>query len=55
MQIAQRKAREDAGERDGWDLGDYKWRQRDHLREARRGAAPTLEAEGRAEVADLYA
>ncbi len=32
-QIAKRKARQDAGERDGWALGGYKWRQWDHLRE----------------------
>ena len=35
-QIAKRKAREDAGERDGWGAGGYKWRQWDHLKEERR-------------------
>ena len=34
-QIAERKAREEAGERDGWGPGGYKWRQWDHLREER--------------------
>ena len=51
-QIAQRKAREEAGEPDGWGPGGYKWRQWDHLREEKRGAE--VERRGRAEVADLY-
>jgi hypothetical protein len=37
-QIAKRKAREEAGERDGWAPGGYKWRQWDHLKETRRQA-----------------
>ena len=32
-QIAERKAREEAGERDGSGPGGYNWRQWDHLRE----------------------
>ena len=51
-QIAQRKARQDAGERDGWAPGGYKWRQWDHLNEERRRTAN--ETQGRASVADLY-
>ena len=51
-QIAKRKARQDAGERDGWAPGGYKWRQWDHLREEKRRAE--MEAQGRASVADLY-
>ena len=31
-QIAERKARDDAGERDGWGSGGYKWRKWDHLK-----------------------
>ena len=51
-QIAQRKARQDAGERDGWGPGGYKWRQWDHLGEDRRRTE--IETQGRASVADLY-
>ena len=51
-QIAERKAREEAGKRDGWGRGGYKWRQWDHLRENKRRAE--VEARRRAEVADLY-
>ena len=51
-QIAERKAREEAGERDGWSPGGYKWRQWDHLREERRRTE--IETHGRASVADLY-
>ena len=51
-QIVERKAREDAGERDGCGPGGYKWRQWDHLRENKRRAE--VEARRRAEVADLY-
>ena len=51
-QIAERKAREEAGERDGWGPYGYKWRQWDHLKEEKRRA--DVEARGRAEVADLY-
>jgi hypothetical protein len=51
-QIAERKAREEAGERDGWGPGGYKWRQWDHLKEERRRTE--IETEGRASVADLY-
>jgi hypothetical protein len=50
--IAERKAREDAGERDGWGPGGYSWRQWDHFRENKRRAE--VEAQRRAEVADLY-
>ncbi len=50
--IAERKAREDAGVRDGWGLGGYKWRQWDHLQEERRRTE--IETHGRASVADLY-
>ena len=32
-QIAERKTREEAGERDGWGPGGYKWRRWDHLKE----------------------
>jgi hypothetical protein len=50
-QIAERKAREEAGERDGWGPGGYKWRKWDHLRERfRPGAAqrwPTYTSEPR--------
>ena len=52
-QIAERKAREEAGERDGWGPGGYKWRKWDHLKEEKRRA--DVEARGRADVADLYA
>ena len=51
-QIAERKAREEAGERDGWEPGGYKWRQWDHLKEERRRTE--IETQGRASVADLY-
>ena len=51
-QIAERKAREDAGERDGWGSGGYKWRKWDHLREERRRT--DIETQRRASVADLY-
>ena len=51
-QIAERKAREEAGERDGCGPGDYKWRQWDHLREEKRRSE--MEPQGRASVADLY-
>ena len=51
-QIAKRKARQDAGERDGWAPGGYKWRQWDHLREEKRRSE--MEAQGRASVAALY-
>ena len=45
-QIAERKAREEAGELDGWGPGGYKWRQWDHLKEERRRIE--IEAQGRA-------
>ena len=51
-QIAERKARAEAGERDGWGPGGYKWRQWDHLKEERRRTE--IETHGRAAVADLY-
>ena len=51
-QIAERKAREKAGERDGWGPGGYRWRQWDHLKEERR--CTEIETQGRASVADLY-
>ena len=51
-QIAKRKAREEAGIRDGWAPGGYKWRQWDHLKEERRRTE--IERQGRASVADLY-
>ena len=51
-QIAERKARGEAGEPDGWGPGGYKWRQWDHLKEERRRTE--IEAQGRASVADLY-
>ena len=51
-QIAQRKAREEAGERDGWGPGGYRWRQWDHLKEERRRTG--IETHRRASVADLY-
>jgi hypothetical protein len=51
-QIADRKAREEAGERDGWGRGGYKWRQWDHLKEERRRTE--IETQGRASVADLF-
>jgi hypothetical protein len=51
-QIADWKAREQAGERDGWEPGGSQWRRWDHLREAKRQAE--VEARGRAQVADLY-
>ena len=50
-QIAERKAREEAGERDGWGPDGYKWRQWDHLREEKRRSE--MEAQGRASVAVL--
>ena len=50
-QIAERKAREEAGERDGWGPDGYKWRQWDQLREEKRRSE--MEAQGRASVADL--
>ena len=51
-QVAERKAREEAGERDGWGRGGYKWRKWDHLREERRRT--DIETQRRASVADLY-
>ena len=51
-QIAERKARAEAGERDGWEPGGYRQHKWDHLKEARRQAE--VEASGRAQVADLY-
>jgi hypothetical protein len=51
-QIAECKAREDAGERNGWGPGGYKWRQWDHLKEERRRIE--IETQGHASVADLY-
>ena len=51
-QIAERQARDEAGERDGWGPGGYKWRQWDHLTEDRRRTE--IETQGRASVADLY-
>ena len=51
-QIAQRKAREEAGERDGWGPGGYGWRKWDHFREEKRRAE--VETRGHAAVADLY-
>ena len=33
---AERKAREEAGDRDGWGPGGYMWRKWDHLKEERR-------------------
>ena len=51
-QIAERKARAESGERDGWGPGGYKWRQWDHLTEERRRAE--IERQGRASVYDLY-
>jgi hypothetical protein len=51
-QIADRKARAEAGERDGWEPGGYRWHRWDHLKEARRQA--DVEARGRAQVGDLY-
>ena len=51
-QIAERKAREEAGERDGWGPNGYRWRQWDHLKEGRRRTE--IERQGRASVADLY-
>ena len=51
-QIAERKAREEAGERDGWGPGGYKWRRWDDLKEERRRTE--VETQGRASVADLY-
>jgi hypothetical protein len=51
-QIAERKAREEAGDRDGWGPGGYKWRQWDQPKEERRRTE--IETQGRASVADLY-
>ena len=51
-QIAQRKAREEAGQRDGWGPGGYRRRQWDHLKEERRRT--DIETQARASVADLY-
>ena len=51
-QIAKRKALKEAGERDGWEPGGYKWHKWDHLREEKQRAE--VEARGRADVADLY-
>jgi hypothetical protein len=51
-QIAERKAREEAGERDGSGPGGYMWRKWDHLKEERRRTE--VETQGRASVADLY-
>jgi hypothetical protein len=50
--MAERKAREEAGERDGWVPGGYKWREWDHLKEERRRTE--IETQRRASVADLY-
>ena len=50
-QIAERKAREESGERDGWGPGGYMWRRWDHLRENKRRAE--VAARRRAEVANL--
>ena len=51
-QIVERTAREEAGERDVWGPGGYKWRQWNHLKiEKERTEA---EARGRAAVADRY-
>jgi len=46
------KALKEAGERDGWEPGGYKWHKWDHLREEKQRAE--AEARGRADVADLY-
>jgi len=43
---------EEAGERDGWEPGGYRWHKWDLLKEAKRQAE--VEARGRAQVADLY-
>ena len=43
-QIAKRKVREQAGERDGWELGGYKRHKWDHLKEEMRRAE--VEARG---------
>jgi hypothetical protein len=43
--IAERKARKEAGERDGWGPGGCTWRKWDHLKEAKRRAE--VEARGR--------
>jgi hypothetical protein len=51
-QIAQREAREDAGEHDGWGPNGSKWRQWDHLKEERRRTE--IERQGSESVADLY-
>jgi hypothetical protein len=51
-QIAERKARQEAGERDGWGSGGCKWRRWDHLKEERRRVE--IETQGRASVADPY-
>ena len=51
-QIAKRKALKEAGERDGWEPGGYKWHKWDHLKEEKR--LTEVEARGRAQVADLY-
>ncbi len=50
--MAERKAREEAGERDGWGPGGYKWRRWDHLKEERHRTE--IETQRRASVADLY-
>ena len=52
--IAERKTREEAGERDGWGLGGYKWRQWAHLKGIERRRTD-IETQGtRLSVADLY-
>ena len=43
-EIAERKARPQAGERDGWEPGGYKWHKWDHLREEKQRAE--VEARG---------
>ena len=51
-QIAEREARAESGERDGWGPGGYKWRKWDHLKEERRRTE--IERQGRASVVALY-
>ena len=51
-QIAERQARPQAGERDGWGPNGYRWRQWDHLKEER--LRTEIETQGRASAADLY-